>query len=541
MMATFAPAQAVLWQFWWRNRLGFVLGATYILAAAITIQLLPPELRTMSFVGGDRPLIADWLGLPCLFVVMHVLAVFTTSEGGLKDSGISQHTFVLPVSNQTLVAVPMFAGCVTIAAVWGAIALLVFRPTGANAHLAWPAAALVLGLALLQVGSWIPLVQSWLRVALVPIAIAAVPLCSLMLSLFVSEAVLAAILLAPLPLLYASGVHFVAKARCGDTYDWRTWRRLVERIAEWRRPAQHAFRSADRAQIWFEWRGHGWFLPLTLGPIILVTVPFLQAVDRSNPEAGWRLVGILAVMPMLFAMIMGGQVGRQDMWTDYPMTPFLAARPISTLRLVAAKFWMCLGSTLVAFALTVLGIVMLLLRPGFAAHAAEVAQAIGVWKSIAIVAGASAILVAITWLQMAANAWMSLTGRTWLINAVAFTFSGLVGIGALAGVWIYLHEALHVYVQAAAPWVMRAMLVIKALTAVAVLAGLLRTKLLRTVDAAAIVSVWCLVAGGLWLTAWWLLPTGAAPLPTLAAGIALLVPFSRLVGAPLALSWNRHR
>jgi hypothetical protein len=447
----------------------------------------------------------------------------------------------LPVSNQTLVAVPMVAGCLTIAAVWCAIALLVFRPAGANAQLAWPAAALVLGLALLQVGSWIPVAQSWLRVALVPLAITAVPLCSLILSLFVAEAVLAALLLAPLPLLYFAAVHFVAKARRGDAYDWRAWRRLVEQIAEWRQPAKHPFPSAYRAQAWFEWRGHGWFLPLTLGPMIVVTVPLLQAVDRSDVAAGWRLMGIVAVMPMFFAMIMGGQVGRQDMWSDYAMTPFLAARPVSTQRLVVAKFWMCLGCTLVCFAMTQLGVLMLLLRPGFAAHAAEVAQSIGIWKSIAIVSGASLGLIAITWLQMAANAWMSLTGRTWLINAVAFTFSGLIGVGALAGVWVYLHVELHGYFIAAAPWVMQLMLVLKAVAAVAVVIGLLRARLIGPAGAATLVGLWCLVVGSLNVAAWWLLPGDAQLLAKLAGGIVLLVPFSRLVGAPLALHWNRHR
>jgi hypothetical protein len=53
--------------------------------------------------------------------------------------------------------------------------------------------------------------------------------------------------------------------------------------------------------------------------------------------------------------------------------------------------------------------------------------------------------------------------------------------------------------------------------------------------------VWCLVVGGLLLAAWWLLPAGLVPLTTISAAIILLVPFSRLAGAPLALHWNRHR
>jgi hypothetical protein len=135
---------------------------------------------------------------------------------------------------------------------------------------------------------------------------------------------------------------------------------------------------------------------------------------------------------------------------------------------------------------------------------------------------------------------MSLTGRTWLINAVSFTVAGLIGIGALGGVWIYVN-GLQGYFIAAAPWVMRLMLLLKAAVAAAVVGGMLRAGLIRPLDAAAMAGLWCLVTGSLYVAAWRLLPGGLAPLTTVAAGIILAVPFSRLAGAPLALHWNRHR
>jgi hypothetical protein len=540
--STMSPAQAVLWQFWWRNRWGFVLAAAYLLAAAAIIRLLPAELRAMSLGDGDRPLVADWLGMPCVFVLMHVLAVFCTSEGGLKESGFSQHTFVLPVTARTLVAMPMIAGCVTIAAVWVAIVLLVLRPAGAaQAPLAWPAAALVLGLAAMQVGSWMPLAQSWLRVAVVPAVIGTVLPCALILPFFLPEAVATAMLLAPLPVLYAVGVQAVAKARRGDAYDWRAWRRMVERIAQWRKPVEHPFSSADRAQLWFEMRAHGWILPLTVGVMILLMAPLLLLPERNEVTAGWRFLGIVLAMPTLISLSISGQFGRMDAWSDYPMSPFLAARPMTTVRLVYAKLCMCLAATLAASLLMLVGVLVLLVRPGFAAHVVEVAKSIGIGKSIAIVAAGAGSLIAITWLQMASNLWISLTGRAWFVNTVAFSLAGLIGVGTLGGLWIYVHEELHVYVQAAVPWLMRVLLVLKPIVALAVLIGLFRAGLIRPMHSAAMIGVWCLVAGGLWLAAWWLLPTGIVPLSTVTAGIVLLVPFSRLAGAPLALHWNRHR
>jgi hypothetical protein len=150
-------------------------------------------------------------------------------------------------------------------------------------------------------------------------------------------------------------------------------------------------------------------------------------------------------------------------------------------------------------------------------------------------------LIVITWLQMASNLWISATGRAWLVNMLAFIFAALVGSGTLAGVWIYFHVELHGYVQAAAPWLVATLLAAKLVTAVVVLAGLLRWRLVGAGAAIGMVGVWSLLAGGLWLTAWSLAPSGSLPLPTLAAGIAMSVPFSRLAGAPLALHWNRHR
>jgi hypothetical protein len=365
--------------------------------------------------------------------------------------------------------------------------------------------------------------------------------CALILPFFLPEAVVAAILLAPLPVLYAVGVQAVARARRGDAYDWRAWRRMVERIAQWRKPVEHPFSSTDQAQLWFEMRAHGWILPLTVGSMILLTAPLLFLAERSEVTAGWRFLGIVLAMPTLIALSISGQFGRVDAWSDYPMSPFLAARPISTVRLVYAKLCMCLAATLCGALLTLLGVLVLLVRPGFAAHVAEVAQSIGIGKSIAIFAAGAGSLIAITWLQMAANLWISLTGRAWFVNAVAFSLAGLIGIGTLAGLWIYVHEELHVYVKAAAPWLMRLLLVAKPVIAAFVVTGLLRTGLIRPLVAGGMIGVWCLVAGGLWLAAWWLAPTGVVPLTTVAGAIVLLVPFSRLAGAPLALHWNRHR
>ena len=39
----------------------------------------------------------------------------------------------------------------------------------------------------------------------------------------------------------------------------------------------------------------------------------------------------------------------------------------------------------------------------------------------------------------------------------------------------------------------------------------------------------------------WLVPSGVVPLYGLALGVVLFLPLARLLAAPLALAWNRHR
>jgi len=68
-----------------------------------------------------------------------------------------------------------------------------------------------------------------------------------------------------------------------------------------------------------------------------------------------------------------------------------------------------------------------------------------------------------------------------------------------------------------------------------------RTRLLSRSFMWTMGGVWIAVVTGLVLAAFASLPTGAISLAQLIAGVVLVIPFSRLMGAPLAVEWNRHR
>ena len=101
-------------------------------------------------------------------------------------------------------------------------------------------------------------------------------------------------------------------------------------------------------------------------------------------------------------------------------------------------------------------------------------------------------------------------------------------------------EAITFYI-CISPWLIGFLLVVKVLVAITVLYRLDRLRVVRRSAAAAMLGLWCLVALGLFVLACSLLPAGRVSITDLLAGIVLLVPFSRLAGAPLALAWNRHR
>ena len=536
-----SPGQAILWQIYWRSRWGFLAAGAFLLLAVTLSNLLPTH-WTILFEDNELPAVGWLFGVTCLFINVLLIAPFSMSGEDTRNFTFAKHMFVLPVPTSALVAWPLISGCLLVAAVWWINASLVLRPTGLAAPLWWPAAALALFLATFQALAWTPFAQRWLH-GVLTIAVLISPLLALLagvaLDIRPNEFAATAMLAALIPVAYAAAYQGVARARRGQFYDWRAWGRFTDWLARRRPAATHPFRSLSRAQLWYECRAH-----LIVPVFIACMIPCFLFIPALPGDAafGWRLLGILLCAPILVAMLSGAALSSLvDPLSKQSSSSFVLVRPISSAAIVRSKLVLAAIMTAAIWILFLGYISLLFLRPDFLQSVQSVAQSVGPGKAIGYPLLVLSLLLLLTWKSIVETYWVGLTGRKWVELTFNFTLVGLIFIGAAGGLAIVLRPAWQAPTLAAVPWLIGMLLAIKLAASAFVVHGLLRWRLTTTSGAALMVAVWLAVTFSLVALALTLLPRGIAPATNIIPGIALMIPFARLAGAPLALEWNRHR
>src|SRR5438105_13701620 len=114
------------------------------------------------------------------------------------------------------------------------------------------------------------------------------------------------------------------------------------------------FASRARAQFWFEWRRHGWSLPVLVG----ILLPFELAL-LFIPYGPQALVLVAALFTPPFMALFAAATVRKS-----GLTPFIATRPLTSAALTAAKLKMTIWSTLAAWMLAVVAIPLALTLSG---------------------------------------------------------------------------------------------------------------------------------------------------------------------------------
>jgi hypothetical protein len=533
---------------------------TALLAVLAVLMLL---FQVMP-AGQPARTVADFAVFVFIVGFFYTVAVFTFGfecDVSARTSCYPARSFTLPVPTWALVFWPMLYGTAAVALAWTALTVFVLRPLRPEMPVGAMALFYAAALAWLQAVIWSPFPLPGLRPFAAVLVLAGCPfLITVGMTSGLGEGALLGLSAALIPPAYLVALWGVSRARCGSVAEWNWWPAPAAAAAALagvsrRRP----FASAERAQLWLEWRERGVTLPSFVGLSLLAYQPLFprceQAVEQmvksglfpthaAVVETGGTALVVAAYMllvPLLSATFMGASLGMPTFLSrePYALSSFAGVRPLSDAALAGVKLRSAALSALAAWAATLLTVsVGFTLADGweqwerFRGHWLP---GLGTAGGYALLAGAAAALVLLTWLQLGKGLFFSLTGRKWVVlgsTGLSVLFWFTLAIVALRFDDVFLR---------ALPWLVGALALLKLLAAGLALPAVLRHGAPGPHVVAVLAGLWLLTAGGVMGLCAWLAP--APYLPVLSAGLAVVwfLPFTRLAAAPLAMAWNRHR
>jgi hypothetical protein len=490
--------------------------------------------------------------LPIGFVMTFLVGIFSYSgDLSRQESGFPRHMFVLPLSARVLALAPLLVGAGCLAAIWIGVSQFVLKPARLPVPVIWPAVMLAAILVWVQATSWMPFWFSYARVAACVGSVSAiVTFVVTMQALRFPELLLIGGLLGAIGLGMIAAVEGVARARRGDgtATHWIGLHRFGPTVA----PRRSPFRSGERAQIWLELRRSAPMVAmLILAAPVLTFVLLLLHPNPASLFVGWMIPGSLFLLamglgaPPFLAGLIGGNLGRANPWEKSLTTPaFLAAKPMSDATLVAAK----LKAAAIMVAASWMVILMILLASCLLPHTYSPTESLAQFfvrhatgYRVLIAGALLGGLVLYTWISIIEGIAVPLSGRARLSEAVVFTgcvgFAGVMVLGA----WVSLHPQLLPKVLAGARVAMGGLDVAKVVVAFLVVRGILRSRIAppRRLIAWSLMWLTFLIAAFAMVIA--LIPAARHSLFSVALGLALAIPYNRLLGLPLAWHHNRHR
>ena len=540
-----SPASAFAWEFQRQHRIGLMALAAYLLAfIAIKIFVLPAEyvLRVDPPNG-----LAAFIIVPASAMMFYFVGVFTFGLSGdlaARPSIYPAYKLTLPVTTRALAGWPMLCGTTTMFGL-ALITMALLRwvnTRGFAVPLVWPGVLVATYLAWTQALMWMPYGLRGLRVIIAVVCLTAVDMIVFVaIEKEAGELAMIALLAPQLPLAYWLAWIAVGRARRGDVPDWNL-RKSIRLRPDTTRHAAAAFSggvfsSAWGAQLWFEWRQHGWTLPAMVAMVVPAELLlwFIPG-SVSSPTVFVTLVAALVTPPFLAAFAAG------KLTTS---TPFTTIRPLTTGSLVAAKLVMSILSTVTAWAIVAVAIVAAAGASGKSAALIDRASAIidvtGTPRFFALAALILGAAIASTWKHLVQSLCIGLTGRTWLIkSSVLLALLVFMALGPFID-WIANRPHVLSAIWHGLPWILATLVVLKAMVASAVLIRLHQRGVLsdRVLMAGAI--AWAATVATLYAVFVWLAASPLSPHYLLGAAAILPVPLARIGAAPLALAWSRHR
>ncbi len=559
-----SPSLALAYFLWTRHRLALSLFAVYLLALMVLCRALPDEPDAAAFWG-------LLLATPCALAFPFLLVTFSFSreprlEG--RESGFPSSFWHLPLPTYALVGWPMLWGSVVLALAWltlswGALRPAL-RPAGIELPLGCPALALAAALAWLQAITWMPFPLPWLRPFVLIALISPLAAMVMLTEAFdFSVAIANGIFIASMLASYAVAIVGVSRARRGDGpyWTWPGWSALQRWISSTQ--ARPGFRSPVGAQVWFERRRVGLGFPVMMFVSTLAWLPVIPTIAAFVDDAhrgGLTLVPpfilhevgslwLVASYPLIFApflaSVCGWEMGKlPGSRRDLTVSFFLATRPISSGTFIRAKLEAAALSTFLGWIVTGTAILLWIALGG---HAAEMAESFGAlrqrhpgssfWIGLALLLGGALVM---TWLQIVQGLWLGLAGRTWT-NAIAILGMAFFVSLLFLGLWLAKAPQYWQLCFDLLPWLAIATVALKGFLVFHVSRILIHRGLVARNIIRGILAFWMLSAAGLFSLLYWLFPSDRVSVSALVFVLVLALPLTRLLLAPLALDWNRHR
>ena len=543
-----SPAAAIAWEFRRRHQWALIALVVYLLVLAMLKPLILAPGQVASLFPPDG--MAGLLIAPFMMTFMYFVAGFSFGLAGdlaARQSIYPARMFARPVTTAALAGWPMLYGTAAMASLWLTMALFARWSWGIDLPLIWPALLAAAFLAWMQALAWMPYGLPGLRLIVAVLTLISLDaVIMLALHFKAPEPLMVAFLAPQLPLAYLAARHAVARARRGDVPDWRGMfvRQQIAGVPPNRRDS---LASPARAQVWFEWRQHGWSLPGWVGILLPFELALLFLADTNAPSLVYYTLLVVLLTPPVIAAFVAATVSKSDPHARdvYGMTPFIATRPLTSAALVAAKLTMTIWTTLAAWLLVLVAIPLALSLSGTWQAVIEPANraidAIGTPRAIVIVLLLFSGLLASTWKQLVQGLYIGLTGRAWLIKAnAALLLSILVVIGPLAD-WIAENKYVLAALWDALPWILAGLMCVKLSAAAWAATRIYHSRLLSDRTLVTGAAVWLAAVLTLRALLVWLVDTPLIPSYLLTLVAILAIPLARLSAAPLALAWNRHR
>lgn len=445
---------ALAWELYGRQRWLMRLTGLALLLLAVLVPVLPAPMRNVNLVGWALVALTG----PMIFVLANLSHGFQGRLEG-RPSLFPRRLLVLPASALELALAPLALG--TLAVVLASLVgtAVVLPACGKVVPILLPALLGAAGLSWLQAMCWLPFPLSWSRLVAICLTF---PL--LFFAPLLPPGLAEGVLFAALAASYALAVTGAWLARLGT---------FVSDAPPSEGPAPVVtrpwlpFTSPAAAQLWLEWRIHGWLFLFGVGMALFWLLPLMALVqmvltgpapprqalftmapwlERAVAAAGTG--GAIALLPLgvpILIVMTGGpslaHFRRAGIWGETPT--FYLTRPLTDWGLVALKWRF--AAVLVAFAWGLALLVGALwvglqgMLPGVMAHLAE--ELGPAWWLL--LAGAFVGLIVVSWMWMAsglwAGLWRSMSGTAFgPVGTLLFVVGWAIGKPWLAALGVVL-------------------------------------------------------------------------------------------------------